>query len=79
MRIGELSLGGGFDGVLPWGRTDNRPFLRCLHGFGLALWRLGLNSNAADVFERMLWLNPTDNQGARFLLNEVRAGRDWRR
>ena len=24
-RIGELSLGVGFDGVLPWGRIDNRP------------------------------------------------------
>ncbi len=31
-RIGELSLGAGFDGVLPWGWIDNRPFLRCTHG-----------------------------------------------
>jgi hypothetical protein len=27
-----------FDGVLPWGQIDNRPFLRCMHGFGLCLW-----------------------------------------
>ena len=29
VRIGELSLGEGFDGVLPWGLIDNRPFMRC--------------------------------------------------
>ena len=41
VRIGELSLGPDFDGLLPWGYIDNRPFLRCMHGFGLCLWRLG--------------------------------------
>ena len=32
MRIGELSLGEGFDGVLPWSLIDNRPFMRCMDG-----------------------------------------------
>jgi len=41
LRIGELSLGDDFTGVLPWGMIDNRPFLRCMHGYGLCLWRLG--------------------------------------
>ncbi len=39
MRIGELSLGPDFDGLLHCGNVDNRPFLRCMHGFGLCLWR----------------------------------------
>jgi len=30
VRIGELSLGRDFDGLLPWGWIDNRPFLRCM-------------------------------------------------
>ena len=30
VKIGELSLGKDFDGLLPWGCMDNRPFLRCL-------------------------------------------------
>ena len=77
VRIGELSLPPGFDGVLPWGYLDNRPFLRCLHGYGLALWRLGRAPEAAEVFERMLWLNPSDNQGARFLVAQVKAGLTW--
>jgi hypothetical protein len=58
LRIGELSLGDHFDGVLQWGHIDNRPFLRCMHGYGLCLWRLGRFDEAARVFDRMLWLNP---------------------
>jgi hypothetical protein len=77
VRIGELSLGADFDGLLPWGLVDNRPFLRCLKGLGLCLWRLGRHQDARAVFVRMLWLNPTDNQGARFLLGDLEAGRDW--
>ena len=77
VRIGELSLGEHFDGVLAWGLVDNRPFLRCLQGYGLCLWRLGRLDEAASVFERMLWLNPSDNQGVRCLLPAVRAGEAW--
>ncbi len=76
-RIGELSLGPNFDGLLPWGHLDNRPFLRCMHGFGLCLWRLGRFEEAAGIFERMLWLNPSDNQGVRFLIDYVRAKEAW--
>ena len=76
-RIGELSFSADFDGVLPWGWIDNRPFLRCMHGFGLSLWRLGRFDEASRVFDRMLWLNPSDNQGVRFLTGEVRAKRSW--
>ena len=77
VRIGELSLGEGFAGLLPWGRIDNRPFLRCMHGFGLCLWRLGRFQEADWIFDRMLWLNPSDNQGVRFLIGDVRAQVAW--
>jgi len=72
VRIGELSLGEGFNGVLHWGCINNRPFLRCMHGYGLCLSRLGRLKEAEEVFTRMLWLNPSDNQGVRFLFGEVR-------
>ena len=75
--IGAITLGTDFDGVLPWGLIDNRPFLRCLHGVGLCSWRLGERKEAAKTFARMLWLNPSDNQGARFNLASVEAGRTW--
>ena len=55
----------------------NRPFLRCLHGYGLCLWRLDRRDEAAAVFRRMLWLNPADNQGARFLAGQLASGERW--
>lgn len=78
VRIGELSLAPDFDGLLPWGHIDNRPFLRCLQGFGLCLWRLGRLEEAGRLLDRMLWFNPSDNQGVRFLIDDVLAGRPWR-
>ena len=77
LRIGELSLGDDFTGVLAWGLIDNRPFLRCMHGYGLCLWRLGRFDEAEHLFEKMLWLNPSDNQGVRFLIDEVKAKTAW--
>jgi hypothetical protein len=77
LRIGELSMGKGFDGLLPWGHVNNRPFLRCMHGYGLCLWRLGRFDEAGHVFERMLWLNPSDNQGVRWLVDTVRRRKAW--
>jgi hypothetical protein len=77
MTIGALSLGKEFDGVLPWGLVDNRPFLRCLHGVGIANWRLGDLRVAQAAFTKMLWLNPGDNQGARFCLAAMEAGKSW--
>ena len=77
LRIGEMSLGDDCDGVLLWGHIDNRPFLRCMHGYGLCLWRLRRFDEAERVFDRMLWLNPSDNQGVRFLIEDVRAKRAW--
>jgi tetratricopeptide (TPR) repeat protein len=79
VRLGEWSLGENFDGVLSWGLVNNRPFLRCLHGLGLATWRLGQPNEARKIFERMIRLNPSDNQGVRALLAAIEAGEepDW--
>ena len=77
VKIGELSLGKDFGGLLPWGFTENRPFLRCLHGYGLCMWRFGRLREAEKVFTRMLWLNPDDNQGARAELSDVKEGEAW--
>ena len=77
IRLGELSLPPGFDGVLVWGQIYNRPFLRCLHGYGLCLWRLGEPEEALCVFERILALNPNDNQGVRSCWFDIQQGRSW--
>lgn len=76
--IGELSLKGlGEDLMLPWAALYNRPFLRCLHGQGLAAWRLGRMDEAERVFARIYALNPNDNQGVRFCWHAVREGTRW--
>lgn len=62
VRIGELSLPAGFDGMLPWAMLFNRAFLRWLEGYGLCVWRLGKFAEALRVFERLLRLNPNDNR-----------------
>ena len=72
VRIGELSLPPGFDGLLAWKRLHNRAFLRCLHGYGLSLWRLRDFAAAKAVFERTLSFDPNDNQGVRFCWEDVR-------
>jgi tetratricopeptide (TPR) repeat protein len=77
LRIGELSLGSDLNGVLPWGLIDNRPFLRCMHGYGLCLWRLGRFDEAWNIFQQLLWLSPSDNLGVRFLIDEVKAETAW--
>ena len=65
------------DVTLPAGGFVNRPFLRCMHGYDLCLWRLDQFDAAESVFDRMFWLNPSDNQGVRFLIDDVRAGTAW--
>lgn len=80
VAIGELSLPVpvlDFEGLLPWGLIDNRPFLRCLHGLGLCRWRQGDLATAGRIFRRLVWLAPMDGLGARFLLGAVEAGRTW--
>jgi hypothetical protein len=77
VAVGERSLPAGFAGLLPLAWIDNRPFLRCLHGYGVCLFRLGKLTAAEAVLDALLWLNPTDNQGARMLLEPARACTPW--
>lgn len=78
VRLGEHQLGKDFDGVIPWGLIDNRPYLRALHGYGLCHWRIGDFDGARTIFERMVWMCPWDNLGARELLSPVKARTPWR-
>ncbi|MFB7865411.1 hypothetical protein [Streptomyces sp. NPDC056069] len=77
VAVGEASLPMIFHGRLPWSELDNRPFLRAVRGLALTLWRLGRFNSAELVLVTLLYLNPTDNQGARELLPDVRAHRRW--
>ncbi|MEM1034494.1 MAG: hypothetical protein AAF928_02235 [Myxococcota bacterium] len=75
--IVEHRLGSDFDGFVPWMIPKNRPFLRCLQGRGLALWRLGHTDEALRVFERICCLNPMDNTGSRHCWWSIKQGKPW--
>ncbi len=51
-----------------WSDPDTRPFLRAIYGQMLVHWQTGHIAEAADAAARLLQINPTDNQGARFFL-----------
>jgi hypothetical protein len=78
VAIASLTVGQDFDGVLPWGFVDNRPFLRCLHGLARALLRRDRREDAAAALRRLLRLDPADHLGAREGLAAIEAGKTWR-
>jgi len=53
---------------LPWGILDNRPFLRAYHSWGLQLLEEQKVTDALNVFNEILSMNPNDNQGIRALV-----------
>lgn len=78
VAIGSLTVGDGFDGVLPWGFVENRPFLRCLQGLARALLRHDRREDAAAALRRLLRLDPADRLSARAKLAAIDAGKTWR-
>ena len=68
IALGEAAIPANYKGTLPWHELSNRPFLRALHGAALAQLRLKKHKPAISLMERMLSLNPDDNQGVRYLL-----------
>lgn len=57
-----------------WGFTETRPFMRCLKGIADSHFFLGRVPEAVGIWEQLLELNPSDNQGVRYDLMLVLAG-----
>lgn len=51
-----------------WGTVSTRPYMRAKQDLGELLVEAGRLKEAIAVFERMLELNPNDNQGVRYTL-----------
>ncbi len=60
-----------FELRMPWDHIGNRPFLRLYFYLGKLYLNSGELNNARKVFENLIWMNPDDNQGARWMLVEV--------
>lgn len=68
-----------FKGAMPthvdWNAPHDRALLRALHGLALVSYRRGDVKDAEKRFKELVELNPKDNTGARFLLEDIRKGR----
>lgn len=51
-----------------WGFVETRPFMRCLLSLAMNAEQRKEYGEAIKVYERMLKLNPNDNQGVRYVL-----------
>ncbi len=51
-----------------WGITDTRPYMRAMEGLAVVLWNSGQLDRTQEIYERMIELNPDDNQGNRYSL-----------
>lgn len=51
-----------------WENPETRSYLRAIFGRSMALWHQGEYATAAEGLSQLPKLNPTDNQGARFLI-----------
>ncbi|MGH2627208.1 MAG: tetratricopeptide repeat protein, partial [Anaerolineales bacterium] len=71
VRAGERAVGPEpfkEEGFPFWGAVETRPYMRALRRLADALWMLGAHHQAIENFGRMLRLNPSDNQGVRYIL-----------
>jgi hypothetical protein len=56
-----------------WGDTATRPYMRAIAALGAWHAERGDIESATDVYNRLLTMNPTDNQGIRYRLAELDA------
>ncbi len=77
IHIAEKNFPPHLDGIFLWSELNNRPYLRSLHGLCLVEWRMGNFAEAEQIARKMLRLNPPDNQGARFLIEQIMKGEPW--
>lgn len=71
-----------FGGQLPrrlhWDDREERHVIRAMHGKSLVAYRRGNFEEAEQSLNDELRLNPTDEQGAKYLLRDVKARRPWK-
>lgn len=54
-----------------WGLLETRPYMRAMEGAASCLWQMGRREEALQIYNRMLYFNPGDNQGIRYVLADL--------
>lgn len=77
LQMAEADVAGLSSGDDLWEHVEARPYLRCLHGLGMAQLELAHFDDATRTFQRIMELCPGDPLGARHLLGVIlqRQGR----
>jgi len=79
LQLAKKELGGKLPKRLAWD-DHGKPALRAIHGIGLNQFRRQRYAEAIEAFETLLELNPEDNQGASFLLEDARKKKSlWKK
>lgn len=79
LKEAKKEAGGKLPARVAWD-DHGKPILRALHGIGLNRYRMGHFDEAIDSFEQLLALNPDDNQGAHFLLQDAKKKKSlWKK
>jgi tetratricopeptide (TPR) repeat protein len=53
-----------------WGVFETRPYMRARASLASCLWERGERGEAIAHYQEMLYLNPGDNQGLRYILQQ---------
>lgn len=77
VAVAQRALPANTNAIVMWGWLDNRSFLRCLHGLVLCHYRNSNTTEATAIATDILWLNPHDNQGIRYILGDLLSGIRW--
>lgn len=77
IAIAERNLPPNFDCVALWLCLENRPYLRALHGYCILLWSKNRFNEAEKIACKLLRLNPPDNTGVRFIIDEIHNKEPW--
>ncbi len=67
--------GGAMPDHVDWQAPHDRALLRALHGLALVSYRRGDVKDAGRRFAQLMKLNPKDDTGARFMLEDIKRGR----
>jgi tetratricopeptide (TPR) repeat protein len=71
VEAGERALGPGYfkeNAGHFWGMLETRGYMRCRAGLAECLWAFGRHDECLAHFHEILRLNPSDNQGIRYLV-----------
>jgi tetratricopeptide (TPR) repeat protein len=68
LNIWESSIPEDFDGEIPWGFLENRPYLTLLFEMAILTDKAGKPEEAITYADKVLKYNPNDNQGVRWVI-----------